>query len=577
VSPQGIPGTVPVGWWALARPKWQGRRNRLRVGGRGPARLAAVGLITLLFWGLIYQVVFRMLIYFRGAEEIGNVLAAKLLGLALLTFLMILLLSNVIAALSTFFLARDLELLVASPADPLHLYWARLLETGVNSSWMVGLLCVPLLSAYGVVYGGGPGFYLLATGVMLLFLVLPAVAGTAVTLFLVNVFPARRMRDLLAFVAFAASVGAVVLLRLLRPERLVRPDEFRSLVDFLAELRAPSSPWLPSEWAASALIGWLDGRFDPFPLLLLGSTAAAFLVLGGWLHSVRFHVGFSRAQEGVIRAPDASTAPARWEGWLRRADPVTRELVAKEVRVFLRDTTQWSQLLLLAVLVAVYVYNIRVLPIAGSEDLSFLLVNVIGFLNLGLAGFVVAAIAARFVFPAISLEGRMTWLLRSSPLEPDRLFRIKFWMGALPLLLVALPLIIVTNRLLDVSPFLMAVSTLTMLGVTLAFSAMALALGAIFPNHETENPAEIPTSFGGLLFMLAAVAYLVAVVVLEAWPVYLFLRARLDGTPFLEAGFVPLLLGFGGAGVLTGAVILTSLRVGAARLRDAEMLFGDGA
>ena len=33
-----------------------------------------------------------------------------------------------------------------------------------------------------------------------------------------------------------------------------------------------------------------------------------------------------------------------------RASPRTRELVAKEVRVFFRDTTQWSQLVLLGVL-----------------------------------------------------------------------------------------------------------------------------------------------------------------------------------------------------------------------------------
>ena len=78
------------------------------------------------------------------------------------------------------FLARDLELLVSSPADPLHVYWARLTETAVNSSWMVALMVVPIVAAYGVMYGGGAGFYLLAASVMVPFLVLPAVAGTVV-------------------------------------------------------------------------------------------------------------------------------------------------------------------------------------------------------------------------------------------------------------------------------------------------------------------------------------------------------------------------------------------------------------
>ena len=68
-------------------------------------------------------------VYFRGVPEIGPLLAGKLLGLILVGFFSILLLSNVITALSSFFLARDLDLLVAAPVDWLKLYGAKLLET----------------------------------------------------------------------------------------------------------------------------------------------------------------------------------------------------------------------------------------------------------------------------------------------------------------------------------------------------------------------------------------------------------------------------------------------------------------
>ena len=78
----------------------------------------------------------------------------------------ILLLSNVITSLSTFFLSQDLELLMASPADRLRVYGARLAETILNSSWMVVLLVVPLFLAYGFTYRADGAFYLLAAGVM---------------------------------------------------------------------------------------------------------------------------------------------------------------------------------------------------------------------------------------------------------------------------------------------------------------------------------------------------------------------------------------------------------------------------
>ncbi|CAN5680882.1 hypothetical protein BH23GEM11_BH23GEM11_21040 [soil metagenome] len=577
-------GHVGTSVWALLRPKFRSKWNRSARREGGLLRLGLLGALALGFWALLFTLIYRMLLYFRGAEGIGDLLAGKLLGIGFLTFLMILLLSNVITALSTFFLSRDLDLLMAAPVDPLHVYWARLVESMVNSSWMVVLLVVPLLVAYGVMYGAGAGFWLLAAVVLPAFLVLPAVVGSAVTLILANVFPARRTRDLLALVGLLSAAGVVVLIRLLQPERLVRPDEFRSLVDFMAVLRTPTSPWLPSEWAASTLLTFLTGRWDIFPLVLLVSTAAAALVLGGLLHLRAFATGYSRAQEGAEQRGGRQRSRAL-ERFIPVRGPAVRQLVAKEIRVFFRDATQWSQLILLGVLVVVYVYNIRVLPVGRDADVSFYLVNVIGFLNLGLAGFVVAAIAARFVFPAMSLEGRMTWLLRSSPLDPRTLFWTKYAVGTIPLLVVALPLIVLTNLSLEVSAFLFWVSTLAMVGATLAMTAMALALGAFFPNHETENPAEIPTSFGGLLFMMSAVAYLVALVALCGWPVYHILRARLAltgvgaGSGLIpgSVGLLPPLAGFGGAILLTVAVIGISLRSGVRRIREAETFVGEGA
>jgi len=566
-----VSGPAPrraVGILWLLRPKLRTKLNRARTDEGRWFKAGLLAFVGFFFWALIFAVIFRMLLYFRGTQGIGDLLAGKLLGLALLTFLMILVLSNVITALSTFFLSDDLELLVAAPMDPVKVYGARLVETIVDSSWMVALLSVPLIAAYGAVYAASWRFYVLALATMIPFLVLPAVVGSACTLVLVNVFPARRTRDLLALIGLFGAAGVVTLFRFLRPERLMRPEEFRDLVDFMSVLRTPTSPWLPSEWAAGTLMSWLNHAFEPFPFLFLWSTAAAFVVLGAWLHVRSFAGGFTRAQEGAERR-EGRVRSRLLDRLMAGAQAGTRSLVAKEIRVFFRDTTQWSQLVLLGVLVAVYVYNITVLPLHTGERVSFFLINVVSFLNLGLAGFVVAAIAARFVFPAMSLEGRMMWLLRSSPLDVKALFWAKYWVGTIPLLIVALPLIVVTNVVLDASPFVLALTTTTMVGVTFALTALALGFGALYPNYETENVAEIPTSFGGLLFMMSAVTYLAGVVVMEAWPVYLFLAARLrEGGTAVSP--MPVVLGGAGVLALTAAAVVLPLRAGVRRVRAVE-------
>jgi ABC-2 type transport system permease protein len=138
----------------LLAPKLAGPRGQLRAR-PSLSRATVLGGAGLVFWGALFAILYRVLAYFQGADALGDVLAARLLGLILLTLLGVLLLSNVIAALSTFFLDRDLELFMAAPLDGLRFYAARLTETLAQSSWMVVLVLVPILTAYGVVYEGG--------------------------------------------------------------------------------------------------------------------------------------------------------------------------------------------------------------------------------------------------------------------------------------------------------------------------------------------------------------------------------------------------------------------------------------
>jgi ABC-2 type transport system permease protein len=236
-------------------------------------RLILFLLIGAVFWVFVFGLLYRLLKYFRGIPEIGALLAAKLLGLMFVSLFGILILSNVVTALSSFFLAKDLDLLVAAPVDWLRLYGAKLLETTAHSSWMVVLVATPVLTAYGITYHGGLLYPLVAIGAVLPFLFIPAAIGTAVTLILVNVFPARRTRDILSVIAVLAAAGLVLIFRLIRPERLARPEGFRSLVEFIALLRGPTSPWLPSEWAAQGIMTWLRQEPEILSFYLLWSTA----------------------------------------------------------------------------------------------------------------------------------------------------------------------------------------------------------------------------------------------------------------------------------------------------------------
>ena len=515
----------------LLLPKWQIARHRAAKRERGDVRrFLVVGFLGGMFWLASFAIALRLLVYFRGAEDIGTLLAGKLLSMILLSFSSILLLSNIIAALSNFFLAKDLDQLAAAPVRPWALYRARLAETALHSGWMVGLLLVPIIAAYASAYGAGFSFLPFVLVAFVPFLLIPAIVGSAITLVLVNIFPARRTRDLLSVITALAVAGLVVLFRAARPEQLAKPEGFQDFMQFVASLEAPSSPWLPSEWISEAVMAFLGGENAAMALARLWGTVAVLFVAGGALHARGWSRGFSLAQEGANRRG----TPGGARPWLDRAfgmlGATRRELVLKELRVFSRDSTQWSQLVMLAVLMVVYVANVRYLPLSGP-GVTMLLRNLIPFLNLALAGFVLASVAARFVFPSVSLEGRSFWLLRSSPLAMRDLLWAKFWVGAVPLLLLAMVLVGVTNVMLGVRPFVQIVSLTAIAGLVFPLTALALSYGTFYPRFESENAAQIPTSFGGLLFMMTSIVLIGAVAFLSGRPAARFVVAEHFGRP----------------------------------------------
>ncbi|MEA2626435.1 MAG: type transport system permease protein [Candidatus Binatota bacterium] len=559
----------------LLRPRVLAVRNRWRrTTQTDHLRFAGLGLLAVVFWIGIFLFFARVLVYFQAIPELGPVLAERMLGMILLTFFSILLFSNVVTALSVFYLSADLGFLLAAPLPAGRLHVARFLETLWDSSWMILLFGLPVLLAYGVAHDAGPLFYLASLAVLPPFVVIPTAVGASVTMLLVRSFPARRTKDVFVLLTVIAVAVLYVFLRSLQPERLVRPEEFTSFVDFLAAVQAPTSLYLPSTWAAETLIPFLVPREDQSPLFYyaaLASTAAAAFVVFQMTAERAYLDGWSRAQEGrrarLSRLPFWDRITARVPGVSR----VARALVLKDAKTFFRDTAQWSQLVLLGALVVVYVYNFRVMPKGGGALVSQLFLSqALAFLNLALAGFVVASVAVRFVFPAVSLEGKSFWLLKTAPIRLRSLWWAKFWSGSLPLLALGLLLIASSNRVLQVDGRTMVISLATLALMTLAITALGLCFGVFHPRFDYENVAQIPSSVGGVLYMISAITFIGANVALEAWPQFRILFAGFRGRALTSGEWAGIIVSYGLVVLLDIGVLVVACRFGIRRLEALE-------
>jgi ABC-2 type transport system permease protein len=432
---------------------------------------------------------------------------------------------------------------------------------------MVIVYTLPVLIAYGVVYRTGPIFYL---GILLSLTPL-AVTSSAlsalVVLAAVVILPANRVRSIFFFLGLAALVIVYISFRILRPERLADPEAFSSVLLYLQTLDAPANPWLPSTWSFDSLTAALRGETMAalFHTALCWSGAVFFSFIAiGCSHPLYFR-GYSKTQTAPGRL--ISSSAKSWGRFTGRLPGPVRAFAAKEIRTFWRDQSQWSQVFLMAALVGIYLYNFSVLPLERSPIDTVFLQNLLSFLNMALASFVIIAVTARFAYPSVSTEAGAFWIVLSSPISISAFLWIKFSIYLFPLLLLSELLIVATNLLLQVSPFMMVLSSITIFFLTPGVVAMGVGLGAAYPDFASENPSQAVTSFGGLVFMMLSAGFIGAVIILEAGPVHQYLLGDLRGDPVSFPLKLWFAASFFAAFVLSLLAVFLPMRFGARRLK----------
>ena len=508
------------------------------------------------FWVGLFILCIVVLKQFLSVEIFGIYLVRKLISMLLLALFSLLCFSNLISALSSYFLSDDLPLLQSLPITLRHLHAARFVQTFLNSSWMAALFGTPVLLAYGVVFSAGISYYVALLFYLIPFLMVPTAVGVIAATVLVCIFPAQRARDLMMLASLGLIVTLLVMLRFLQPEQLVDAGSFSDIVSFLSQVQTPTVPLLPAHWGVEILGPLAVGQTGQAPryLALTGLTGVAGYVLSGWVVLLLYPRAWTRAQEGSGSDTHTSGVGDRFLWTITSPLPrPMQSIIVKDIKTFFRDSAEWPQLLLILALMSIYLYSIKVLPL-GNSFVSERLKNFIAFLNLGMVGFVMSAIAVRFLFTSVSVEGRAFWLLRASPLSPMK-FLISKLVAGLPLLLgTGLTLVLASNWLLNTDRVVSVLGVITVLFLTFSLAGLSVGLGAMYPNFKAENVAKIASGPGGILFMIISQLFVGGIISLEAVPVWLFLRATRQGRPLFpwEQGlciglllftFVPLVVG----------------------------------
>jgi len=532
-------------------------------------RWCLIATLGALFLTADYIFFYRMIQYLHALPlRVGQELLVQLFNVVFLTLFALLLLSSIIASLAIYYISSDLEFLHSLPLSLGSIVNVRFAQTVINASWVVLVFALPIFIAYGYYFGVPPSYYLYLLAAFLPFVILPCALGVLGIMVLMRFFPTDKAHQILSFLGLFFVAGLVAFLRFLSPEKFFDkevPDE--AIMDFVESLRVPEFPYLPSSWMTRGLTAWTAGDtgIGITRLGYLYAAAGVVLVLFLWL-SRRIYLSGWRSYQEVKNAPRTknknNSGRKSFLAYLP-LDPIKQALIQKDLKIFTRDPSHWSQMFILLVLVIVYIFNIMNLPLD-----NLVLKNVVSVLNIGLIGFVLSALIARFVFSSVSVEGRKMWTLYTAPVDMRSFLAAKFWMYWPPLVVVAELLTVASNYILQVDAYVMKISIIGVMLITTGLVGMGVGMGAMYPRFDYENISEISTGTGGILFMISSLMYVMLVLVLGAWPMHVHFKEKFL---FQFIGGVEVPVFYGLIVLLTMAVTLLPLNRGVRALRQMDL------
>jgi ABC-2 type transport system permease protein len=332
-------------------------------------------------------------------------------------------------------------------------------------------------------------------------------------------FPRRAARPA------AASIGVLIAAFVIWGLRSLQLGDTATeawLRSFYARMSFVELAFLPNNWVASGIDRAIHNQLGE-SLLYLGVTVAnafflswlAVTVVARYLSGAHDRASAGRGSTQRM-ATTASGGPA---GLIFAYLPLPLRLIAaKDLRTFLRDPMQWTQLAILFGLLVLYLTNMPTLRLhfGGWEGWSL----IIPFLNLCAISLILATFTCRFVFPLVSLEGQKLWMIGLLPMPRSRVLLAKFAFAMTVTLSGAIGAMLLATIMLKLNWVWALVHLVVVVAICFGLCGFAVGIGARLPMLREQEAARIANGLGGttnLLASLALVAMVLAVMAAATW------------------------------------------------------------
>ncbi|HSW46730.1 MAG TPA: hypothetical protein VLM89_14300 [Phycisphaerae bacterium] len=491
----------------LLRIHGQALANTVRQAARErPHKVVATAFSILLIWGGLCVLLIETLRIVNKPVLEGIVATPLIFTFFFLALSAMLAFSTAILAYGGLFRRPESTYLMAGPFLPRDVVILRFMESLVLAGWSLGLLGVPLMIALAYVFDEPWSFYPLFLGLFLLFIPMPGAAGMLMAWFVAMVFPKTPRRMIILVAVILGAVGAWWL----RAAVGTPVSSSDWLQNFYDRVSLVQNAILPHTWVSKGINCAIQGQPAQAGFYLFVTLANALFatVVAVGIVSGSFTRAFARAQVSGARSIRRTGKAIQFLSDILFAYLPWRQrlLAAKDLKTFLRDPLQWSQMAILIGLLALYVANVqRMWTDLAQPSLQVL----IAFLNLTAVCLILATFTSRFVFPIVSLESQQIWLLGLLPLSRTQMILGKYLFALTITLATAIGVMGISVLRLELPGPLGGAHLIASAAACVGLCGVSIGMGARMPVFHERNPARIAGGFGGTVNLLLSVGLMV--------------------------------------------------------------------
>jgi ABC-2 type transport system permease protein len=502
--------------------------------------------------------------YLLEETQTGLFLFHRFVSMMLFVFFISVNLGNIVVSFATLYKSPEVNFLLTKPVDYSSVFVLKFLDNFLYSSTTLFLVAFMVLLGYGSYLGySWPTIVGLLGFVLIPYMFLSACFAVLILMALMKSASRWGFRKVMAGVALIYFTLIYIFFEFSNPIKLVEEvgEYYPNFNLYLAHLDPSFAKYLPNHWVSEFLFWMARGdvvRGLPYALLLLAVTAVAFVLV--LLVANRFYYrSWMIASTIQSRRPVApSASPRRFLPDFRRASRLSPQLdvlLKRDFHLFFREPSQWIHFALMLVLISVFVLSIRrlefILDVPEIPAFTYLVLFAFG-------GFLMGALALRFIFPMLSLEGRSFWMILSAPVRLRKLYAIKLGVGIGVIMGLGLIVSLFSNlpfvRISQNNPLLLILGGITTFWLSLAMVALNLGFGGYFANYQERNPIRVASSQGATLTFLLNLFLLVVLIGVMAIPVMQYFEAVALSMPFDSDVFVVPTVVFSLLALLSGLV-----------------------